>query len=259
MTILLSNFESDKRHSTGERLIKIKKIESKEEIVSTSLEPISLEDEIATTENKLKKAEEKLIDLQRQKEELLEKTKEAVKSERNDWKTEKLELIEHAKETGHEAGFSLGKQEAMNEYSEKLVQANSIVEAATTDYHSKLEKSNETIAELAIHVAKKIVTNYISEHPGMFKAIITKAIKEIKDQSTISIYLHPDNYEFVIKQKEELVNLLDGDVQISIYIDQTIAENGCLIKHPFGQIDASVDTQLEQIRTALLEAVREGN
>jgi flagellar assembly protein FliH len=36
-----------------------------------------------------------------------------------------------------------------------------------------------------------------------------------------------------------------------------MTENQCLIEHPFGRIDASIDTQLEQIRNVLDQVTME--
>ena len=87
--------------------------------------------------------------------------------------------------------------------------------------------------------------------------VVALEIKEIKDQSVVSIYLHPANYEIVLEQKAELKKMLETDTKLSLYINDELAENSCVIKHPFGEIDASVDTQLEAIRNVLKDLTME--
>src|SRR5699024_5672672 len=140
---------------------------------------------------------------------------------------------------------------SMNEYKKKINESNSIIKSAQEDYYSVVEQSEQKMVDLAIHTATKIIKQTISSDPKSFLPIVKEALKEIKDQPSVSIYLHPNNYTHVLKEKNELNEVLDGDTKVEIYIDQHMSENGCLIKHTFGQIDASVHTQLAQIHNVL--------
>jgi len=113
------------------------------------------------------------------------------------------------------------------------------------------------IVKLAVRSAEKVIKQQLSEHPESFLEIVKAAIHELKDHAVVSIFLHPDNYEHVLKQKDELRQLLDAETKLAIYIREDLEKNSCLIEHPYGQIDASVDTQLDQIRQALEEKAME--
>lgn len=130
-------------------------------------------------------------------------------------------------------------------------QSNELIKTATKDYYEKVEQSKETIIELAIHTAEKILHSHLNEAPEAFIPVIEAAVTEIKTDKEIIIYTHPNQFDFLIKQKEELRNSVDGGVNLAIYIDKELPAHGCRIEHPFGQVDASIDTQLEQIRTVL--------
>lgn len=54
------------------------------------------------------------------------------------------------------------------------------------------------------------------------------------------------------------MELFEETKRISIYADDTLLVNSCIVEHPYGQIDATIDTQLEQVRNALLE-IASGN
>lgn len=254
VTILLSKSQLQKNYNIKEKIIKIKPIEIiKKENSNTLL----IEDEGIILERDLNIKRAELASLKHQKEIMLKKTIEDVKQEKEKWVNEKKILMEQAHEEGYQAGLAIGEKEGLDQYSELLVAANKITDAATIDYHETLEQSDEIIVSLAIHTAEKIIKKEIAQNSDSFLPIVRAAINDIKDQSIISIYLHPVNYEYVLQQKNELMNSVDGDTKISIYIDQKIAENSCLIEHPFGQIDASLDTQLQEIHNILQEVVME--
>lgn len=221
------------------------------------LTPMALDDEKRVLQQEIEENRLKLQALQEEQAALLQQVKEEISLEKEEWETEKEKLQEAANKAGHDAGFLKGKEDSMERYATILSQANQLVEQTTKDYHKTLENSDKKIIELAIGTAEKIINQKILENESVFLDLVTTAIKEIKEQTIISLYLHPDNYSFVLEQKNELIRSLDSDMTIEIYIDQELNENGCLIKHPFGQVDVGVDTQLEQIQAVLQEVAME--
>ncbi|WP_205135538.1 flagellar assembly protein FliH [Virgibacillus halotolerans] len=203
------------------------------------------------SEHELEEARNELETILSERDILIQETKEKVEQEKQQWESQKKQWIEAAKAEGFQAGFSQGKDEGLQEYQQLLHQANDLTTAALKDYHATVEKSSEEIINLAIHTAGKVLDKQLTVDPNTFLTIVKSAIKEIKDQPIISIYLHPSNYQVVLQQKEEIALLLENEAKLAIYTRENIAENSCLIEHPFGQIDASVDTQLQQIRNAL--------
>lgn len=204
-------------------------------------------------QSKLKHMKEELKQLEQHKNKILQEAAAQIEQEKKSWKQEKAQWIEQSKQQGYQAGFEQGKQAGIAQYEQQIDKANAIVETATKDYYTTVEASDDTIIELAIHTAEKILKNTLSNQPEAFIPIVTAAISELKDQSRLAIYLHPNNYEYVVNQKEDLMQLLDGDTALSIFIDRQLSENDCLIVHPFGQIDVGIDTQLQQIAQALQE------
>lgn len=220
-------------------------------------EPTSLEQEYQSLQHKLQATQMELERLEKQKETMLKEARDAIKQKKDKWASEKQILMEQIHEKGYQAGFTHGEQESVDQYKEILHKANKIVFATMKDYHEMMAKSDKVIIDLAIKTAEKIVKREIKQDPQSFLNIVTAAIKEIKDQANISIYVHPTDYEFILQQKNELKNMLNGHSNMSIFIDQALTENSCLIEHPFGQIDASIDTQLQEIRDILQEVTME--
>lgn len=256
MTISLSNAKSPQQ-SYAKKLIKLKPIELKKQTELNMDGPLSVEEEKVLIQNELESARTELNHLKQEKERMLQSAIKEIKTEKENWEEEKRILIEQAHDIGYDSGFKQGEQEAMEQYHQKIDQINGLVDTATKDYHTTIEQSDKVIVDLSIHTAEKVIKEKLAEDPKMLLTIVTAAIQDIKDQSMISIFLHPNNYEFLVNQKSELMSAMDGDTKISIYIDQKMTENDCLIEHPFGQIDASIDTQLEQIREALHQVTME--
>lgn len=257
VTISLFNYGKSQSVPQKKKIIGIKPLHSINENGTENNNIKTLDQEHIVLQSEIESLRSELTHLKEEKDRMLYEAVNEIKLEKENWATEKANLIEQANDEGYQAGFKEGESEGINQYSEILTKANQIMDATTADYHQTLEKSDGVIIEIAIYIAEKIIKDQISKESNLFENVIKAAIDEIKDQPIISIYVHPNDYEFVLSQKQELRNILDGDAKIAVYADYKMKENSCLIKHPFGQIDASVDTQLGQIRHALEEFLLE--
>lgn len=251
----MSNNRAYETYENQARVIQIKPI--KKDVKRRKNPKQSSKENKTILANQIQAYEDELLALEKRRDQLLLETENEVVNLRKAWEEEKTKLIKQAHEEGYQDGFTLGKKESLEQYNELINHANEIIHQATNDYHHTVESSEEMIIKLAVHTAGKILEQKIIDQPESFIPIVRTAINEIKDQLKITLYVHPNKYELVLQQKDELVEALDGDTQLSIYVDQDIKENDCIIEHPFGQIDASIDTQLMQIREALQEFIME--
>lgn len=210
-----------------------------------------LKGELQRLQDSVKEAKKELKQTEKKKEHILQEAYAAIERDRDEWIKTKESYKKQAWDEGYKEGFSTGNQEGMDQYQELLNKANQIIESAWEDYHSTIEQSEEAIIDLAIYVAEKITRQKIEDEPLSFLPIVKAAIKELKDQSIVTIYVHPDNYETVFQHREELVRLMDGDANVTIRLKNELPPDSCIIEHPFGKIDASIDTQLNQIREIL--------
>lgn len=240
-------------------MIEIKPIEVKEVENIGLNQSLSFGNEKNTLEKEIQNLQDSMANLKQEKERMIQSTIKEIKHKKENWKQEKQLLIKQGYQEGYELGIAEGKLAAEKQYENLISRVNDLEVIATKDYHTRLDQSDHTIVDLSIKIAEKIIKKEIATDPKLILNIVTAAITEIKDQSQISIYVHPDNYELLMKQKGELIHTLDGDTKLSIFINQKVTKNECLIEHPFGQIDASIDTQLEQIRDVLHQVTMEKN
>lgn len=242
--------------NSKEKVIKIRPIKQVAEFIPYSNSSV-LDEAKRNIDQELKEAYMQLEQVKSDQNALLKEVQDKIEREKESWLKEEQNLIKKARDEGYQDGFQSGKQEGLEQYKDLLDQAKTIIDTATKDYHATLEQSETMILDLAIHTAEKIIGQKMSDQPEMFINIIKEAIKGLKEQAKIVIYLHPDNYEMVIKQKDELIRLVGNEAAISIYANEDTKKGSCIIEHPFGKIDASIDTQLEQIRECLYDVVME--
>ncbi|WP_232284431.1 flagellar assembly protein FliH [Bacillus timonensis] len=177
--------------------------------------------------------------------------------EKRKWEEEKQELYQRTSEEGFQAGMIKGKEQGYQEYADLLLAARQIIDTSKQDYEHYLDSSEEVILKLAMAVAEKIIGVHLAESPDDFTYLVKKAIKEVKEHSDITIQVNPRYYQMMVEQKEELTAILNRESDLFIYPNEDLKEADCVIESSFGKINASVDTQLTEIKERLLSILLE--
>jgi len=178
---------------------------------------------------------------------------EKMNLQREAWTQEKELLKSAAHEEGYKEGKEIGEQKGYTEYQDLLQEARQVVQSSRKDYQTYLETSEKTILDLATKIAAKIIGTKIEENKDYFSALVKKALKEVKDFPEVKLHVHPFHYEELLSKKEELMTVFSNVVNLFIYPDSDLSEDSCLIESSSGRIDASIDTQLSEIKLKLTE------
>ncbi|MEI4788928.1 flagellar assembly protein FliH [Bacillus sp. FJAT-53060] len=206
----------------------------------------------------LSDAEDQAIRILEQANSELEQTMAEIDQRRADFEAERIQLIEDAKQTGYQEGFQKGEADANVQYQSILNQANEIVSLAKQDYEAKIESSAEEIVELAFELAKRVW--YAAEDTkDQFLTLVKQVISEVKEYDDISIYVDPEHYEHVMAYKDELIRIIQKDTHLAFYLDEKAPKGTCYVETSFGKVEASVDTQMNQLKEKLLEVIDSGD
>jgi flagellar assembly protein FliH len=110
-----------------------------------------------------------------------------------------------------------------------------------------MQQSERQMVQLALTLARRVVQREISLDPELIAAMAHVAIKKLGVSNPSTIRLHPDDYTVVAR---------DGDrwsgSNVSVVPDASIARGGCMVESDFGNIDASLDRQFDEMARALL-------
>lgn len=193
---------------------------------------------------------ESIINDAKQKAELFQRE---IMEERQAFDLAKEKMAEQARNDGFSHGIEEGRQQGYTEYREVIQSAIEIVDSAKKDYQSHIASSERTILELGMKVAERILGKTLSEHEEEFISIVKRAMKEARDNQEVQLHVHPTHYDFLLANKEELLMLFPKEIDFYIYPNDDLAETGCFIESASGRIDASVDSQLEEIKKKLIE------
>lgn len=228
--------------------------------IEKKVEEISDEDKkkLAQIEREIiEKAEAKAKQLLEQTEVEMEKRMLAMQEKEAALEEKIANALEEAQAKGYDEGFQVGKKEGYASIQQSIEAAQRLVSLSKVDYEKKILEAEPMIIKLATKLAEKIVGDNIEQEPTKWVHIVQTAIKEMKEHKNIKISVHPSKYELTLNGKKQLEATLNHDSEIYIYPNEELDEDACLIETSFGTVDASVTTQLSEMKTHLLEIVEE--
>lgn len=192
----------------------------------------------------------------------LEKQKQAWIEEKKQQQLQVEEIIEiranQAEEEGFNQGYAKAVDEVRQEYSSLIKQAQETINIAKVDYLKKIEESEAVVLELSLSIAQKVIGKTLSVNDSSWVELLKKAVSEVREHEEVKIYVHPAWYEVTLFHKRELQDIALHTRDLLIYPDEHLQENGCVIETPYGQMDASLDSQLLEMKKSLFEKLREG-
>ncbi|WP_158282207.1 flagellar assembly protein FliH [Salipaludibacillus keqinensis] len=204
-----------------------------------------------------------------QEREALDQLKESFQHEVNQWKADqknqKQQLAEEADvrlnqaaEAGFNQGYEEGIEQGIKQYSEMINQAHVTVTRSKLDYHDKLNDSQSVMLDLAFAVAEKIIGQTFQQDDQAWLSLVKQAVTEVREQEEVKIYVHPTWYETTLKHKKELQGIALHTRELLVFPDESLNKYDCFIETPYGQVNASVDSQLRELKRVLVEKLKEG-
>lgn len=166
------------------------------------------------------------------------------------------EVHEQAGREGHDSGFEAGKQQAYEEETSAVEQARKLLEDAFAEKKQIVAEAEPFLVELSTEIAKKVINAELQHSSEQVMEIVKKVMRRSRVHGHITVCVNHKYFDYVQEHRAQLLELLDGQAEISIFPDYTVQDGGCVIRTPLGSVDARIDTQLTEIKQALLEIAR---
>lgn len=181
-----------------------------------------------------------------------EQVRQQIHLEKHEWEQQKSLLAEESRQHGFEEGYQEGRNQGYEEYRQAIVFAQETVDASKRDYQNHIDSSEKVILDLGVKVAGKILGKKLAAEEG-FLPLVKRALKNARDYKDIQLHVHPNRYQELLSQKEELIAIFPKEILFYIFPDDELEETACIIESENGRVDASMDSQLEEIKNKLFE------
>lgn len=162
-------------------------------------------------------------------------------------------ILEKAKEDGYAEGFEIGRNDGLQTYTaliDEVKQLKQDVYSYKREVGLQLEKD---IVYLIIDSIKKVLKHEMSENNELILNLIRIAIDKCTFTESLIIRVSEEDYETVHSSINQIYMMTEGIDGIEVKCDMSLKSGGVIIETVSGKIDASIETQINQIQKAFYE------
>lgn len=162
---------------------------------------------------------------------------------------------EQAEVEGYTKGLEEGKAEAfkaeMPRVAEKMARFDAIL-SEFDSYRSRIFAANETfLMDLVAQVAGMVALKTVESDPDYIRRLVTSLIDQLSTKDDLKIFLSAADFENVEMLRGALAKEFGKLNNTTIEASPDIAVGGCKIETRFGVVDASVNSQIENVIKSL--------
>lgn len=175
--------------------------------------------------------------------------------------TQANEQMQRIRQEGYEEGIAQGRREGREEGNktateELLLSLTAFKQAAQSLVvleEQLVSRLTPEIVRLALEIAAKVVEKQVEEDPQIVASVLARAQSEIQGAQHVRILLNPVDHGALTSARPDLISVgEDGNRKIEVVSSEEISRGGCRIETELGVLDATIPTQLEEIKRQML-------
>jgi flagellar assembly protein FliH len=170
------------------------------------------------------------------------------------------EAARQAEQTGaaaREEGLARGKDEGftqgMAEVQRLVARAHLMLERIQDKREAILNDAEQQMIDMTLLIARKVVKTISAAHKEVVTENIREALTKVKSRGNILIKVNLSDLELSSQRIDEFTRMVEGGGTIQVQEDSTIDPGGCVIETDFGEIDARIANQFEELEAKIVE------
>jgi len=171
----------------------------------------------------------------------------------------KLELekqIQEAQKKSFNKGFADGIHEGMvrqkKEYAQTISSVMATMKELTELRQKIIEETEQDIIQLVFAIAEKVLAQEVQQNKTAVISVLKEAIRGITVRDGMKVHLNPHDFQNITEIKEDLQTEMEDINDIFFEEDPGIKPGGVIIETLFGEFDARLNQQLQEIKSGLV-------
>lgn len=165
-------------------------------------------------------------------------------------------IFQHAKEDGYAAGlqegnaagYAEGRKIAEIEVKAEVARVQELLSKLDKDLHEMDQQVADSLLELAITLAQKVVVQALKLKPELIIPIVQEAIRNLPNaMQHPRLFLHPEDAKLVLVH---LNDQLEQD-HLCVREDEQISRGGCRIEASGSEINGSLEVRWQRVLSAI--------
>lgn len=114
-------------------------------------------------------------------------------------------------------------------------------------------KTEEQVVKLSFAIAEKIINQEAATNRDVILGVLKGVAKNISAAEGIKIRVNPQDFQYMTEIKKDLSQSIEGVRNAAFEEDASIKRGGAIVETMFGEVDARLESQLKEIREAMLK------
>ncbi|MEO6164982.1 MAG: FliH/SctL family protein [Candidatus Binatia bacterium] len=147
-----------------------------------------------------------------------------------------------------------GRAQALQELMPSLLAFANAGQALIVFEEQLISRCAPQIVDLALEIAAKVIAKAVDADAEIVASVLERAKHEALDAQQLRIWLNPTDHQLLAEIRPDLVKIgNDGKRTIEVVASAEIARGGCRLETESGIVDATLPTQIDDIRRQLLD------
>lgn len=116
-----------------------------------------------------------------------------------------------------------------------------------------IAKAEEHIVKLALAIAERIINQEVATSKEVILGVLKGVLKNISETEGMKIRLNPQDFRHIMEVRKDFLQSVDGVRNVVFEEDVSIKRGGAVVETMFGEVDARLESQLKEIREAMLK------
>lgn len=148
-----------------------------------------------------------------------------------------------------------GRQEALAQAGAQLVVAADALGQALDEISrlraALLKNSTEDMVRLVMAIAEQVIGGEIATRPEFILETLREALHHAIQADEYQVRVNPEDLAVVMENRPLFLAAVSGLKNIVFESDPAVGRGGCLVESRLGQVDATMETRLDDIRNRL--------
>ena len=172
-------------------------------------------------------------------------------------KDQALQIEKEAYEKGFTQGEKDGLELGLKRF-EAVLQSFQKILGEVQSYQKEYYRKHEgEMVRFLLTLARRVLRQEFPHAEETVAETLREAIQQVAERKKFQIHLHPKDCEFLKAHPERLPFPLNEENSegTKLVADPSLLRGGCLIETPFGDIDATLESQLDQITAGIWQKI----
>jgi flagellar assembly protein FliH len=158
-----------------------------------------------------------------------------------------------ASEAGHRAGEIAGRAAAQDEVNRAIQQLSESIGEVAGAREEVLRRAEADVVKLSIEIARRVLHRELAMDSSALGGLIRAALEKLQAQEVYRVRVHPEHLLVLRACLEES----GRGANVEVLSDASQTRGAAVFEMSRGSLDASVETQLQEIERGLVDRIQE--